>query len=182
MKFIFEHPTQMQVGKGHEIASRGDSSEETRKDWKTKGGWSWYYLLIALLILFLSSCESTALYTSENNMPRGRATQPQQRQTSRVSGNAEYMVASWYGNEFHGRATASGEIFNMYDFTAAHRTLPFGTKLRLKNEETNKEVIVTINDRGPVSTERDIDVSYRVAQELDFVNAGIMRLRVEFLD
>jgi rare lipoprotein A len=92
------------------------------------------------------------------------------------------MVASWYGNYYHGKKTASGEVFNMYDFTAAHRTLPFGTRLRLINPANNKEVEVRINDRGPVPLERDIDVSYKVAEELDFVNAGLSRLKVIYLD
>jgi rare lipoprotein A len=69
----------------------------------------------------------------------------------------------------------------MYDYTAAHRTLPFGTKLKLINESNNKEINVRINDRGPVPLERDLDVSYRVAEELGFIDAGLSRLKVIFL-
>ena len=92
-----------------------------------------------------------------------------------------YMVASWYGEPFHGRITANGEVYDMYKYTAAHRTLPFGTKLRLINEENGKEIEVVINDRGPVPRDRDIDVSYQTAVALDFVNKGITRLRVVML-
>ena len=108
--------------------------------------------------------------------------QPTGRNRSNRGGDAEYMVVSWYGNQFHGRQTASGETFNMYEYTAAHRTLPFGTRLRLLNDENNKEAIVRINDRGPVPLERDLDVSFRAAQTLDFVDVGIIRLRVEIIE
>ena len=141
-------------------------------------GKSYPYMLFlcCLFLLFLTSCESTAIYTSRDR------TTPASRERGRNVGSSEYMVASWYGNQYHGRQTASGEIYNMYDFTAAHRTLPFGTRLRLINESNGKEVIVRINDRGPVPLERDIDVSYRTAQTLDFVNAGIVRLKVVYLE
>ena len=129
-------------------------------------------IIILLLLQLLLGCESTAIYTARGKTPSRTV----------ETGKTEYMVASWYGNPFHGRQTASGEIYNMYDLTAAHRTLPFGTILRLINELNGKEVIVRINDRGPVPRERDIDVSYRVAQELDFVNMGICRLKVVFLE
>jgi rare lipoprotein A len=92
------------------------------------------------------------------------------------------MITSWYGNQFHGSQTASGEIFNMYDYTAAHRTLPFGTKLKLINENNNKEVVVRVNDRGPIPLERDLDISFKAAETLDFVGSGIVRLKVIFLD
>jgi len=132
--------------------------------------------MILPIIFFSIGCESTALYTSGGTAPRQNTNQ------HRSSNRTEYMVASWYGNPFHGRQTASGEIFNMYDYTAAHRTLPFGTRLRLINEENDAEAIVVINDRGPVPQERDLDVSYATAQALGFVNAGIMRLRVEYIE
>jgi rare lipoprotein A len=145
--------------------------------------------MIAFVLLI--GCESTVIYTSETTPKKPREThtrsaqRPQSNQTTntRVEGrDGGYMVASWYGNYYHGKQTASGEIFNMYDFTAAHRTLPFGTRLRLINPTNNREVEVRINDRGPVPLERDIDVSYKVAEELDFVSAGLSRLKVIYLD
>jgi len=132
---------------------------------------------ISMLLLILIGCESTAIYTN-----KGLTAREKTKVYDRETGKIEYMVASWYGNQYHGRQTASGEVYNMYDYTAAHRTLPFGTKLRLVNEDNGKEVIVRINDRGPVPLERDIDVSYRTAQTLDFVNTGIKKLKVIYLE
>ncbi len=80
--------------------------------------------------------------------------------------------ASWYGPGFHGRRTASGERFDMNELTAAHRTLPFGTKVRVRNEHNGREVVVRINDRGPRIRDRIIDLSKAAADALDFVKAG----------
>ncbi|HOK92523.1 MAG TPA: septal ring lytic transglycosylase RlpA family protein [Spirochaetota bacterium] len=81
-------------------------------------------------------------------------------------------MASWYGREFHGKVTASGETFDMYDMTAAHKTLPFGSIVEVKNLENGKTVRLKINDRGPYRGNRIIDVSYGAAKKLDMVNAG----------
>ena len=151
----------------------------------------------AVILFLLSACQSVAIYTAETRvqrpLPREQEPRAQSENRQRSTENTgqrsdtrgqrtEHMVASWYGNQFHGRQTASGEIFNMYDYTAAHRTLPFGTRLRLINETNNKEAVVRINDRGPVPLERDLDVSFKAAQALDFVGTGTIRLRVVFLD
>jgi rare lipoprotein A len=90
-------------------------------------------------------------------------------------------IASYYGKKFHGRKTASGERFDMNAMTAAHRTLPFGTKVRVTNLENGSRVVLRINDRGPVSEQRLIDVSYGAAKELGFVTQGLTRVRVEVL-
>ncbi|WP_052600637.1 septal ring lytic transglycosylase RlpA family protein [Microvirga lotononidis] len=74
--------------------------------------------------------------------------------------------ASWYGPGFHGRRTASGETFNTNDLTAAHRTLPFGTKVRVVNKKTGRSVVVRINDRGPYAHGRVIDLSKASAQAI----------------
>ena len=80
--------------------------------------------------------------------------------------------ASWYGPGFHGRRTANGERFDMNDLTAAHRTLPFGTRVRVRNTQNGLEVVVRINDRGPRVRDRIIDLSKAAAAALDFVQAG----------
>ncbi|OYZ13468.1 MAG: hypothetical protein B7Y39_17595 [Bdellovibrio sp. 28-41-41] len=80
--------------------------------------------------------------------------------------------ASWYGERFHGRSTASGERFNMYDLTAAHKTLPFGTRVVVHSKTTGQTVTVRINDRGPFSSGRVIDLSYGAAKELNMIAAG----------
>lgn len=90
--------------------------------------------------------------------------------------------ASYYGNEFEGRTTANGEIYTHNKFTCAHRTLPFGTKLKVTNLSNNKVVYVTVNDRGPFHASRIIDVSKSAAQQLGFVNAGTATVSVEIVE
>ncbi|HEY0825815.1 MAG TPA: septal ring lytic transglycosylase RlpA family protein [Ramlibacter sp.] len=81
-------------------------------------------------------------------------------------------TASWYGPGFQGRRTASGERFDMNELTAAHRTLPFGTRLRVRNARNGREVVVRINDRGPWKRHRIIDLSKAAAAALDLLQAG----------
>lgn len=88
-------------------------------------------------------------------------------------------VASYYGEKFHGRRTASGERFDMNELTAAHRTLPFGTRVQVTNLANGEQVVVRINDRGPVKESRIIDVSYAAARRLKFVREGLTRVRIE---
>ncbi len=90
-------------------------------------------------------------------------------------------IASWYGKRYHGRRTASGEIFDMNSGTAAHRTLPFGTRVEVTNLENGRSAVLKINDRGPFVRRRIIDVSRRVAQELGFVQQGTARVRVRLI-
>ncbi len=91
-------------------------------------------------------------------------------------------VASWYGPRFHGRPTANGEIFNANTLTAAHRSLPFGTLVRVTHLENGRSVIVRINDRGPYYDRRVIDLSRRSAALLDMEEQGIARVRIDVLD
>lgn len=89
------------------------------------------------------------------------------------------MRASWYGPRFHGRITANGEIYDQNAHTAAHKSLKFGTLLRITNPRTNKSVIVRINDRGPYIPGRQIDLSKAVAEELDVIGSGVKNLNIE---
>ncbi len=85
-------------------------------------------------------------------------------------------VASWYGPGFHGKKTANGERFNTNDLTAAHKTLPFGTQLRVTNERTGKSVVVRINDRGPYAHGRVIDLSKAAAEAVGIEGVGQVTL------
>ncbi len=87
-------------------------------------------------------------------------------------------MASWYGREFHGKPTATGRRFDMYEMTAAHPTLPTGTLVRVTNLGNGRSVIVVIADRGPFSGKRIIDLSYAAAKHLGFVQQGTARVRV----
>lgn len=93
--------------------------------------------------------------------------------------DAEVGKASYYAHRFHGRSTASGETYDETKLTAAHRTLPFGTRVRVTNLENGRSVSLRINDRGPHRKGRVIDVSYVAAKRLGFVRDGIARVRVE---
>jgi rare lipoprotein A len=88
-------------------------------------------------------------------------------------------TASWYGESFQGKQTASGEPYDMLDFTAAHRTLPLGTLVRVTNLKNGRTVVVRINDRGPVPEGRIIDLSYNAARTLGFKERGLQKVRVE---
>ncbi len=91
-------------------------------------------------------------------------------------------VASWYGEPFHGRLTASGERYNMHGLSAAHRSLPFGTRLKVSNPESGQSSVVTVNDRGPFIRGRQLDLSYGAAKEIGLIGAGVGRVAVEVLD
>ena len=88
-------------------------------------------------------------------------------------------IASYYGHQFDGRPTASGERYDPRRLTAAHRSLPFGTLLRVTNLENGRSVVVRVNDRGPARADRILDVSYRAARNLGFSNTGLARVEIE---
>ncbi|MFC1559223.1 septal ring lytic transglycosylase RlpA family protein [Gemmatimonadota bacterium] len=90
-------------------------------------------------------------------------------------------LSSWYGRDFHGKKTANGEIFNMYKLTAAHRTLPLGTKARIWNVENGRSCIVIINDRGPFIEGRILDLSYAAALELEMALQGVAEIQIEII-
>jgi len=89
------------------------------------------------------------------------------------------MKASWYGPGFHGQKTANGEVYDQMSFTAAHKSLKFGTLLKITNLKNNKSVVVRINDRGPYIGGRDLDLSKAAALELGFVRKGVAKIKVE---
>jgi rare lipoprotein A len=95
--------------------------------------------------------------------------------------NHPYQVgtASWYGEYFEGKPTASGEPFNMYDLTAAHPTLPLGTLVKVTNLRNRRSVVVRVNDRGPIVPGRIIDLSYNAARVLRFDQLGLQRVRLD---
>ncbi len=97
-------------------------------------------------------------------------------------GYREEGIASWYGTKFHGRRTSSGEPYDMYAMTAAHKTLPLPSYVRVTNLENGRSTVVRVNDRGPFHEGRIIDLSYAAAVVLGFAERGIARVRVEALD
>ncbi len=106
----------------------------------------------------------------------GRTYVPEENPHYRAEG-----IASWYGDDFHGRQTANGEIFDMHSMSAAHPTLPLPCYVRVTNLSNNRSVIVRVNDRGPYHDNRLIDVSVRAANLLGFIGSGLAPVRVEFV-
>ena len=99
-----------------------------------------------------------------------------------AEGFVETGIASWYGEDFHGRPTALGEPYNMYAMTAAHKTLPLPTRVRVTNLENGRSAELRVNDRGPFVDDRVIDLSYSAARELGVYRRGTARVRVEALE
>ncbi len=125
-------------------------------------------------LVFLAGCAASPLYRS--------GTSGGTVHTLRGGGGESLEgIASFYATKFHGRKTANGETYDMHDLTAAHRTLPFGTVVRVTNLKNEKTVQVRINDRGPFVKNRIIDLSYAAAQKLDMVRSGTARVRLEVL-
>jgi len=89
--------------------------------------------------------------------------------------------ATWYGQRHHGRTTANGESFDMYGFTAAHKTLPFGTVVKVVEVGTRKSVVVRVNDRGPFRSGRIIDLSYAAAREIEITKKGVTQVELEIV-
>ena len=126
------------------------------------------YLALGVLLGVLSACAHPA-----RDLRRTPALEPKSLHSREMEG-----MASWYGQPHHGRRVASGEIYNMHQFTAAHRTLPFHTIVRVHNKRNGREVDVRINDRGPFVKGRIIDLSYAAAKVLDMLNPGTTPVRL----
>jgi rare lipoprotein A len=114
--------------------------------------------VVVLILVLLASCSSV----KQETLP-----------------GSGYAVASWYGPDFHGRPTSSGEIFNMYSMTCAHREYPFGTRLKVTNTANSKSAACVVNDRGPFVGGRDIDLSYAVAKEIGIIGPGTGKVFLE---
>ena len=148
-------------------------------------------ILIGIGTLFIAAaCASAPRYTSKPKSPRKksppsrRITPPATRTPSiKVRPGAVFVgVASFYGPDFHGKLTANGEVYDMYGLTAAHRTLPLNTIIRVTNLANRKSLIVRINDRGPYIRGRMLDLSYGAALKLGFVSQGTTRVKVEVIE
>lgn len=153
-----------------------------------------YYLLALLIAILLTGCAQMGSnqennFDSEDTSPilSGRRVEqtppnPVPSRSSEVVTSTETGKASYYSDQLHGKSTASGELYDRNKLTAAHKKLPFGTMCRVTNLANGKSVKVRINDRGPFTKNRIIDLSYKAAAELDGIRAGIMEVRVEVLE
>ena len=136
--------------------------------------------------IFISCASSVRYTTKENskNKSNNNKTYINIEETYRdykvLESNIE--IASYYSDDFHGKKTANGEIYNMYDYTAAHISYPFNTIVRVTNLSNDKEVILRINDRKPDTNGRAIDLSLKAAHELRMISSGITKVKVEVLE
>jgi len=130
-----------------------------------------------VLVLVLLS----AVFSGCGHKRRAASGPPRPRPSAPPTGSTETGVASWYGHPYHGRRAANGEIYDMEQMTAAHRTLPFGTWVRVESLNNHKTVEVRITDRGPFIDGRIIDVSHAAARVLEMIGPGTARVRLEIL-
>jgi rare lipoprotein A len=136
-------------------------------------------VIIALFLFFCTSCAQRVALTKKTGTKSytvlGQTYTPLKR--ARI-GYSETGVASWYGPGFHGKKTSSGEIYDMHCLTAAHKTLPLNSTVKVTNLKTCREVTVRVNDRGPFVDDRVIDLSLAAAKEIDLVSDGTAPVRV----
>jgi rare lipoprotein A len=143
-------------------------------------------ILYGITILSLFGCASSHRFaerggsSKENKTPQ-KIDQPAKNTSGKVLLALEGVV-SYYGHDFHGKQTSNGETYDMYAFTAAHRTFPFGTKVRVTNLENNKTVVIRVNDRGPFKEGRIMDLSMGAAKEIDLILNGTTHARLEVLE
>src|SRR3989454_6460258 len=129
-----------------------------------------------LLVVSLGAAQGPTSSESRSNVPqKSRVTVKKQAKPYQVG------TASWYGDYFQGKPTASGEPYDMFDLTAAHPTLPLGTYVRVTNLRNGRSVVVKVNDRGPIVPGRIIDVSYSTARVLQFKAQGLQRVRLDLV-
>src|ERR1700688_416340 len=136
-------------------------------------------LMIGLMIVGLGAAQgpnsSEASSAQTNRIPKPEVRKQAKTQPYQVG------TASWYGEFFDGKPTASGEDFDMYDMTAAHPTLPLGSYVRVTNLRNGRAVVVKVNDRGPIVPGRIIDLSYGAAQVLEFEHRGLQKVRLDLV-
>ena len=137
------------------------------------------------MLLLIIGCSSNTLYETKGAYKRTHnkfgSSEDIQKEMKVKKGQVYYFVCSFYGKKFHGKQTANGEIFDMNKLTCAHKSLPFGTLLKVTNEDNGNSVVVRVNDRGPFIQGRDLDLSYAAAEKIGLIGAGVKKLKVKVL-
>jgi rare lipoprotein A len=137
-------------------------------------------IILIIAIIFLSGCTSAIRYSTAHNSGIN-SVKSQHSEMNIQPDNDEFHekgIASYYSDNFEGRTTASGEIFSQEELTAAHPSLPFGSRVRVTNLNNNLTVIVTINDRGPFKGNRIIDLSRAAAEKIKMINTGLAEVEI----
>lgn len=131
-----------------------------------------FTIILIVAFFYFITCSSTVKYAANRSSVKN---------TTGYKANVIVGYASYYGKKFHGRKTANGEIFDMFGKTAAHKTLPFGTVLKVTNLENGKSVIVKVNDRGPFVAGRILDLSLGAAKEIGLLKSGVAKVNIKIL-
>lgn len=152
-----------------------------------------YFLILIIIMLF--GCSANPRYSNggkRRNVHQKYVTKTMKQKAKESVANAPkldikvgdklYFVSSYYGKKFHGKPCANGEIFDMHKNTAAHKSLPFNTKLKVTNEDNGKSVVVRVIDRGPFVKGRDLDLSYAAAKKIGLIPYGVKKLKIEILE
>ena len=134
--------------------------------------------LILISSIFIVSCGSSIAY---GDYVDTTGWSRKQIESIKNHPKTQIGIASYYGKKFHKKRTANGKIFNMNKVSAAHKSYPLGTKVRVTNLENGKSIKLVINDRGPFVKGRIIDLSYKAAKKLDFVNQGTTKVRIDVI-
>jgi rare lipoprotein A len=145
-------------------------------------------IILVIFFSLLTACGPRHRVVYERRMPppekqevKREKSVPEPKIEKRESKEVQYGVASWYGGEFHGRPTSSGEVYDMYQLSCAHNTLPLGTVVMVTNLENGRSLELKVNDRGPFVKERILDVSYSAAQMLGMWEKGTALVKVEVI-
>lgn len=139
-----------------------------------------FFILMTIGVL-ITSCSSSVRFSSDS-CKRGNSVSYQAGNNDIKRGEKTIVLASYYDSKFNGRKTASGAVYDEDEFTAAHKTFPFGSKLKITNIKNKKQTIVIINDRGPFVPDRALDLSLAAAIQLDMLSAGVAEVEVEVLE
>ena len=152
--------------------------ESVRQHTKVLLVYSGFIVVALIMAVIVSGCASSPRFTRE------RSAGSNTHETSVGSKSLKTMegVASYYAEDFNGKKTANGETYDMYKMTAAHRTLPFNTKVRVTNLDNKRSIVVRINDRGPFKLERIIDLSLAAATQLGMKGTGTANVKLEVIE
>jgi rare lipoprotein A len=162
------------------IISGVNKSMDCYKQWMIR-------ILLCATMFLLVGCTSTPRFAGREEQHSGERKSPAQTEHPMQQNSGKILltlegIVSFYAHDFHGKQTSNGETFDMNALTAAHRTFPFGTKVRVTNLESNKTVVVRVNDRGPFKEGRIMDLSMGAAKEIDLIRTGTARVRLEVLE
>lgn len=142
----------------------------------------WNFFFVLAIMFILSSCASSPRFTKERYAePKYN---PSKIPSNSASGKTTVFtgIASYYAHDFHGKKTANGELFDMHQLTAAHRSFPFNTKVRVTNLDNGKSCVVRVNDRGPFKLERIMDLSFGAAEVLEMMKTGTVKVQLEVVE